>query len=210
MSDPAKIHLSKIERELIKNSEWILTKHAIIKKIYDIFGSLHESYNQLANKEKNFLTTLSNNAGKISKGENYESLPYVIMDYPSLFAKEKIVAVRTMFWWANFFSITLHVAGDAFKIKDDFVLNKNFLENNNFYICINKSQWQHGFEPSNYIHACELTEDLFSKIRKKDFLKISKKIEINKWDEMPLFMKDSFLQILDFINLNFPTCKTVL
>jgi hypothetical protein len=50
--------------------------------------------------------------GKISRGENYQLLPYIILDYPSYFSRNNIFAVRTMFWWGNFFSITLHLSGD--------------------------------------------------------------------------------------------------
>ena len=48
---------------------------------------------------------------KIAKGENYLQLPYVLLDYPRCFDKENIFAIRTMFWWGNFFSITLHLSG---------------------------------------------------------------------------------------------------
>ncbi len=210
MSEKAKIHLSKFERELIINKEIILTKRAIIKKVYDLFGSVHESYEQVLNKEKNMLSVLSEHAGKISKGENYEDLPYVIMDYPALFSKEKIIAVRTMFWWGNFFSLTLHLAGKEFKIKEDFLMQKDFLEKNNFHISINENQWQHHFEPSNYIHASKLDESIFTEMMLSNFFKISKKIEVNRWDEVPDFFEKTFNEICQFVSLNFPNGKTVL
>ena len=96
--------------ELVQNSEWILAKHSIIKKVYGMFGDLNElinaepeSFNYLF-PEKN-----KNQNGKISKGENYRHLPYVILDYPAFFDKENIFTVRTIFWWGNFFSVTLHL-----------------------------------------------------------------------------------------------------
>ena len=48
---------------------------------------------------------------KISRGENYNGLPYVMLDYPRCFGKEDVFAMRTMFWWGNFFSITWHLKG---------------------------------------------------------------------------------------------------
>ena len=39
---------------------------------------------------------------------------------PAVFSKENIFAIRTMFWWGNFFSISLHVSGKYFKTEIDF------------------------------------------------------------------------------------------
>ena len=50
---------------------------------------------------------------KITRGENYQLLPYVILDYPRCFQKEQVFAIRTMFWWGKGISITLHVSGNV-------------------------------------------------------------------------------------------------
>ena len=55
MSTAAKIHLSKLETELIKNKEWILTKQAVIEKVYQLFGELNEIFKQISEQEKAFL-----------------------------------------------------------------------------------------------------------------------------------------------------------
>ena len=34
-----------------------------------------------------------------------------MLDYPALFKKDEIFALRTMFWWGNFMSITLLLSG---------------------------------------------------------------------------------------------------
>ena len=84
MSIGTKLHLSKLETELIRNKEWILTKHAIINKVYKLFGELNEIYKQISQQEETFLPEFyKNTRSKISKGENYEGLPYVMLDYPA-------------------------------------------------------------------------------------------------------------------------------
>ena len=42
METTAKIQLSPEEMELVKNKEWILTKHIITKKVFEMFGDLNE------------------------------------------------------------------------------------------------------------------------------------------------------------------------
>ena len=138
METIAKIQLSPQEMELVQNTDWILTKHIITKKVFDMFGDLSEllkketaPYNYL------FPDNIKYQNGKISKGENYQLLPYVILDYPSFFWKNRVFAVRTMFWWGNFFSVTLHLSGIY---KEKYIENNteifSFLQKNNFFICV--------------------------------------------------------------------------
>ena len=205
MSIEAKIHLSKLETELIKNKEWILTKHSIINKVYKLFGELNEIYKQVTEEEKTFLPEFyKNSGGKISKGENYGDLPYVMLDYPAFFSRENIFAVRTMFWWGNFFSITLHVSGEKFTLKGDFFKFLTYLQENNFFVCVNDKEWHHSFELSNYVRAIDLDPQMLEQISNKNFFKISKNLELNKWNEAPEFLEKSFREIVGFIKISFP------
>ena len=83
----AKIHLSADELLLVQNGEWILTKNTIIQKAYNLFGLLAE--NLKSNIHDYLPTEVAETTAKISKGENYNGLPYVMFDYPRLFTKEK-------------------------------------------------------------------------------------------------------------------------
>ena len=211
MSIEAKIHLSKLETELIKNKEWILTKHSVINKVYKLFGELNEIYKKISEQEEPFLPEFyKSTGGKISKGENYEGLPYVMLDYPALFSRENIFAIRTMFWWGNFFSITLHISGEKLKLKGDFFKLLTYLQENNFFVCINEKEWEHSFEIYNYITVKELDQQKLERISNKNFFKISKNLELNKWREAPEFLEKSFKEIIGFIKISFPAGGKVL
>ena len=107
-----KIQLSEEEMQLVNNPAWILTKHRIIEKVYGLFGSLSAQMQAYLLQQKHALPQqVLQLPPKISKGEQYESMPYVVLDYPRLFSKEEVFAVRTFFWWGNYFSITLHLKG---------------------------------------------------------------------------------------------------
>ena len=121
MNTETKIHLSKLEMELVQNREWILTKHAIINKVYQLFGELLATYKEISRQQtQSIIDFYKHLGGKISKGENYQGLPYVILDYPASFRKENIFAIRTFFWWGNFFSISLHLSGKKILAEKDF------------------------------------------------------------------------------------------
>lgn len=205
MGTITKIQLSPQETELVANTEWILVKHSIIKKVYAMFGDINELIKTEAKAFNDlFPGNIKNQNGKISKGENYQQLPYVILDYPAFFEKENIFAIRTMFWWGNFFSVTLHLSG-IFKEQLD---NKNptifsFLQKNNFFICVNKNEWEHHFEEDNYKHASAISLQQFEKINQKDFFKISKKIALSQWNETNDFVINSFREIMQLLQISY-------
>jgi len=205
MNSETKIQLSKLETDLIQNKEWILTKRSIINKVYQLFGEMHKIYKAISGQETaSIIDFYKNTGGKISKGENYKGLPYVIMDYPAAFTKENIFAIRTMFWWGNFFSISLHLSGKKFQPQNDLSKIFLFLKDHFFYICVNEDEWQHNFEPSNYIAVSNLSENKFKEISKRNFIKISKNLELNKWNTAPEFLEESFKEIIDFLKISFP------
>src|SRR5687767_11488510 len=105
-----KIQFSNSEAEMMYNAEIILTKNRILEKVRLLFESLQEEFVGFSSRQPN-QQALFDIPPKISKGENYEGLPYLILDYPRFFKPDNIFAVRTMFWWGNFFSTTLHLSG---------------------------------------------------------------------------------------------------
>src|SRR5687768_17202202 len=152
----AKIHLSQEELELVQNAEWLLTKNRIIRKVCDMFGLLSEDIKMMSESYPISFPEIFAASPKISKGENYLGLPYVMLDYPRCFGKLDTFAIRTMFWWGNFFSVTLHLKG---KYKSNLLpaLQKNFsvLADRNFFISINEDEWRHDFLVDNYAPLME-------------------------------------------------------
>jgi hypothetical protein len=211
MNEEAKIRLSPVEMELVNNTEWIFTKHLIIEKVYQIFGKLNDDYKKIISRESKFLPEgLEKNYGKITKGENYKGLPYVILDCPASFNRENIFAVRTMFWWGNFFSISLHLSGESFYVSKNILRNLEFLKENNFFLCVNETQWEHHFEPDNFKNIKDLKEYDFQKLYEKSFFKIAKKIDLNEWNLSAVFLKESFEEIIEFLKLSFPAGEKAL
>lgn len=211
MNDQAKISLSAFEMELVTNTEWILAKQLIIEKVFHLFGQLNEDFKRILAEEKEiFIPEWQKKNGKISKGENYKGLPYIILDYPALFSKENIIAIRTLFWWGNFFSISLHLSGKyAEKIYQSPAIFK-FLKDNEFSVCINEDEWQHDFDESNFVNINKLNKDEIRKILEKPFFKIAQKTDLTQWDKAAVFLRENFKKIIDFISLSFPACEKVL
>jgi hypothetical protein len=191
----AKIRLSQKEMELVINADWILTKNHILQKVNELLGGIHtlqESY--IRSNPRQLLPEAAATGARISKGENYKGLPYLILDHPRLFQKEDVFAIRTMFWWGNFFSITLHLSGQ-YKIKAaaNIMAAYSLLAADGYSLGIHTGQWEHHFEKDNYKLVTEMSNDEFTaRINASPFIKLAKKIPLEKWDEAAELLTEYF------------------
>ncbi len=207
MTEKTKITLSAKELDLVTNKDWILTKQIIIEKVYQLFGTLALSMQQQVLQFKNVLpAVVSAYNPKISRGENYRGLPYVMLDYPRYFTKGSSLAIRTFFWWGNFFSINLQLAGEwkEFAIPS-MMANFESLQQNNYAVCIHTDPWQHHFDEDNYLPLKKISAVEFAtSLRSAAFIKIAKQIPVQQWDEVPTFFEHHFSEIVALLKINFP------
>jgi hypothetical protein len=202
MVNDAKITLSPQELQLVCNTEWILTKRAIIEKVYHLFGELAANFTGIVEKNRQHLPeVMLGTEPKISKGENYLQLPYVVLDYPRAYHKANSLAIRTMFWWGNFFSITLYVS-DQYKeeLERSLLQQLALLQQQEWFICINNDQWEHHFENSNYIPVNEKNKVEIEDITtQQHFIKIAAKFSLQQWNEMPLLLEEMFNTMIQLL-----------
>ena len=102
--DTTKIRLSTEEEALVCRTDWILTKNRIIEKIKALFASLQTQQQGTFELSQSFYDEELQSTPKISKGENYRGLPYLVLDYPRFFNKEDIFVIRSFFLVGQFFS----------------------------------------------------------------------------------------------------------
>jgi hypothetical protein len=174
----SKIMLSPAELSLFCNAEIILTKNNIIQKTVALLAEVQE---QLTAESVRFASSTS---PKISKGENYLGLPYVVLDYPRIAKGDDLFFIRSMFWWGRFFSSTLQVAG---RYREENVSNFaaafDVLAAQDFYIGVSQDPWQHHFEASNYKKVAELSKDeFFYTLQQQSHIKIAARWPLSQWD----------------------------
>ncbi len=199
----ANVKLSKNELLLVCDEQFILTKNQIINKVCLLFGNLSDHFTtQVTNYTNIFQREVLNFSPKIYKGEQYKGLPYVMLDYPRCFIKNDAFAIRCLFWWGNFFSITLHTAGKYAQMYGPPVLQVLQREHEKWYICVNEDHWQHHFEKNNYLLANSKTLTRLNNemLHDKPFFKIAKKIPLQQWDHASEFFFTTYKEILDMLN----------
>ena len=199
MNENTKITLSAKELELVCNTEWILTKQIITEKVFHLLGSAAARMQQQFGESNPLVSAIT--SPKISKGENYKQLPYVILDYPRLFGKEDTAAIRTFFWWGNFCSVSLQLAGSYKMAVEERVLGSYaVLSKNNYFVSTADTPWEHHFEADNFTAINDVSiKEFTSIIRERSFIKIAKKIPLSEWENMHAFILKNFQELSQFL-----------
>lgn len=193
--DLAKIQLSEDELLLVQNAELLLTKNKIIDKVYHLFGGLAAEVDNMIKDQALPLPGETLTASpKISRGENYLGLPWVMLDFPRQFGKEDVFAIRVMFWWGHYFSITLHLKG---KYQEHYsgMLKQNLsiLAEKDFHVAIGTDEWRHEHADDNYVSLLKM-EDLptAAQLSANDFCKLSARISFREWNEVGALLLDLY------------------
>jgi hypothetical protein len=197
----AKIQLSAEELLLVQNAEWLLTKNSIIEKVVVLFGELSQQMQpHIHEAAKPLPEAVRASSPKISKGEKYEGLPWVMLDYPRVFGKEDTWAIRTFFWWGHFFTITLQLKG-IYKQQHLQALLQNIavLKQHDFYLGI-ADEWQHHFREENYRSLRDLDNSSIEELLSRNqFCKFSAKISLHQWEQAYEILNSKYLVLLELL-----------
>lgn len=184
-SNPAFTHS---EMELMENSDLFYQKRQIIHKMTHLFGQTADMLKQLPqHKAFTFPKHTDITTGKISKGENYLQLPWLMLDFPRLFKPDTIFAYRIMFWWGNGFYLTLHLSGNALQRFEPSLLNNchQLGNDHNLWFCTGNNPWQHQPDTQNYLPARQLTAQLINQqIAQHRFVKLTQSLPLAHYNTL--------------------------
>ena len=193
-----KIQLSAEEMQLVKDPSWILTKHRVIAKVYELFGSLADQMQATLLAQQAVLPAeVLSLPPKISKGEQYEALPYVVLDYPRIFSKQDVFAIRSFFWWGNYFSITWHLKGKYLQMyAGSLAAALHELPWAGYVLSTSGNEFSFNLEGKNYVPLASMPPQFHEGISEAPFLKLSFKIPFDQWMEAEEKMLNAFKAFL--------------
>ena len=178
-----KIQFLPAEMELVSSPDIILTKNGILQKIKSFLEEVQIKQQEILQQYSSQMPgEVLKVSPKISRGENYKGLPWLVLDNPRHFEHNNIFAIRTMFWWGNFFSITLHLSGRHKKnLLEKISAHRSLLAENNFYIYTGKKEWEHDFAPESYKKISSLNSNEFmNSLLENAFLKLAVKFQMDE------------------------------
>lgn len=140
----ANLQLSPEEMRLVSDPGWILTKNSVMGKAVGVMGELAGRYREVWGDSHGGLGGIGPGDPKVSRGENYRGLPWVMLDYPRVFGREDVLAIRTMFWWGHSFSVTLHLKGTYQALYLPVIRGRRLeLAAAGFHVGIHEDEWRH-------------------------------------------------------------------
>ncbi|MBE63193.1 MAG: hypothetical protein CMB89_12605 [Flammeovirgaceae bacterium] len=189
------------ELEILKDSQFLKLKNTLSEKVISYFSEIERALHQVIQESSfQFPEGAFLKAGKISKGEQYEGLPYFILDYPRLFTQKQVFSFRTMLWWGNHFSCTLHISGPLLENNLEKIL-VNLSEAEDLYFCINNTPWEYQYHSDNYLKIKDLShKDIMSQVENNGFIKLSNFIPVDLWAEYKSFTLASFARFLKCVD----------
>lgn len=195
MHEP-KIRLSPPELELFCNAEMILTKNTVLQKTVELLSNVQNEV--LARMPALFQTSPY---PKISKGENYLGLPYVVLDYPRIAGGEDLFFIRSFFWWGNFYSSTLQLSG---RFKTDFCEKVEraypLLAATGYFVGTGEDPWVHHFQESNYRKISGLSAGAFATVlEERKHIKVAAHWPLPEWDAAEKNLVKSWSLLMELI-----------
>jgi len=187
--------LSREELICVADKTFLLTKQSALTKMNNLLAKTEKDLVSLVKDTSyDFPEETFIKAGKISKGDNYLGLPYLMLDYPRLFGETNTFAFRTMFWWGNFFSCTLQISGDFLESRRSLILSRiDSLKQMGVYISINDDPWQYHLGDDNYLLLDSLglraTKEI---IENKKTIKVSRLLSLDEYHKLPDFASNTF------------------
>jgi len=178
-----KIQFSAKELRLINDTSFLLSKRVITEKTCNLLHGLKETLAASPiHRTFPFPAGTDFHQGKITRGENLKGLPYLVLDFPRLFEQDNIFAFRTMFWWGNYFSFTLHLKGKALKqFGEPLLKNLSKQKKKDLLVYLGEDEWEHDLSNEGYVpYSKELNEI----IQKQGFLKLSRKIAVSDFEKL--------------------------
>ena len=168
------IKLTNHQLKLASEADYPLTKNQVIQNICLLFDSLAKELQSTAFSPP--FSMLNHADYKITKGENYKGLPYVVLDYPKISGAEFPILFRTLFWWGNYFSFNVIVQDK--KLQHDIRLN----EASEVYVLTGSDRWENDLYSSAYIKVKgSVTPDM---LPQTDFLRIASTLPIDAYETL--------------------------
>ena len=199
--EQANVRLSAEELALAADPQVMFTKAAVVAKVYRLFGALAQEQLPLLARLHHEMPAQRGLPAKISRGENYLGLPYVMLDHPRHFRDDEVLAVRTLFWWGKFFSVTLHLKGTARERLAARILGRRrLLCDQGFLVCVGDDEWQHHAEADNYLSCAGMPDGrLVEALAKGPFLKLCRVFPIEDLEVTGERLSQAFSGIMELL-----------
>ena len=127
---------------------------------------------------------------RISRGENYKGLPWMVLDYPRVFEKESVAAFRTLVRFGDAVHCTFHLSGRFLEeYRKCSLENPDRLRKSKLMICIHQDPWLQHISADSFVDPVQISPD---EIKEMKFFKPGATLALSEWETLPAKVTDVF------------------
>lgn len=176
------IKLTKHELDFASDTIYPETKQTVMLKMQQLFTACGQKLNQ--NTLYQELT--ANTKFKITKGEQYKSLPYMVLDSPQIKGPEIDLVFRTLFWWGHYVSCNLIVSTTKLEQEQDYTAIKQLPKTR---LLTGNDLWEQDLDSAEFSKCSALSvAEIEHLIHTQTYVKLSRKIPLRKHAQLPELM----------------------
>lgn len=158
------MQLDTAELKLVQNTTYPLLKQAAMEKLKAV---LTQTATELLQHDE-IAKHVSQKQVKISAGENYLNLPYLVADVPKLTSANPHLHIRILFWWGNYFACQFFV--DTIQVNPQRLL-VNLPQLEAVYVLVSDNIWHNNINDDCWKLATDLTDDDYAALLKQQTIK---------------------------------------
>jgi hypothetical protein len=191
------LKFSEAEFEAIQNHSFFKVKAAAIEKVEQQFAEIAKEMEVTYSQYAPSISYAPNEVfSKISRGENLQQLPFLILDLPKHFTKEEVFSFRLLFWWGKGFTLFLHLKNDELQqILEMVLIHSSQLVELNAKLSTNGDEWSHDIDSESY-----QTLTNFNSSQGIDFVKFAWFLPFSQATKLKEFTNKRMSQILRIIS----------
>lgn len=189
------IKLTKHELDFASDTIYPETKQSVITKLQELFDTCAQTF--LQNTVYKHYT--SSRQYKITKGEQYKQLPFVVLDYPQITGGEVVFVLRTMFWWGHYISCNMIIQTNLLHEKQDLRAIRNLSKT---LVLTGENLWEQDLDSKYYMEIQKLTdEELEEWMHSRTFLKLSHKVPLTEHENLPTLADTIYTEWLNILSI---------
>ncbi|MDX2247908.1 MAG: hypothetical protein SF052_14075 [Bacteroidia bacterium] len=191
------IQLTDRERAVFADLDFMPLKAKVWEKMERLLAQLREALNlHLQTSPQHFAEAGIGMEGKISRGENYQTYAYRVLDYPAVFEKDDLFVFRTVILWGRPMGFHLILSGRYKTQYEPLFLAAAPRLPEKFLLSAQSHPWIWEPEPEKQLPIDRTSGEMLKKIlSERDFLKLSVYLPLEAYAEIPSFGLNTWQQI---------------
>lgn len=177
--------LDPVELAVLKDREFMPVKLRVARKLESKLKRLGQSLRaEVEANGQHLPEVIRATPPKLSRGENYQSYAYRVVDYPRVFGKEDMLAFRSMVLWGHPVGYHLMLAGSYRELYRESLAQTISQLPEGYLLSAQATPWQ--WEPSHdLLPAHQLTAETVAEVlSQRAFIKVSYFLPLSEIEDL--------------------------